>query len=82
MRNKITLLGMRDIQEFVNICANIDSEVVLYCPVNGYRVSAKSLLGAIASMEWNEVWVECDKDIYSSIEKFIKVSSDSTVYHS
>ena len=44
-------------------------------PVNligeGFKVSAKSLLGALYTMEWQEVWCECEVDIYSKIAKFV-----------
>ena len=31
----------------------------------------KSLLGAIYTLEWSEVWCECSVDIYQKIEKFV-----------
>lgn len=80
MRVKVNLDTMDQINRFVKICSTIPDEVQLtseyiddstkkicYC----YRVSAKSLLGAVASMEWSEVYVCCDTDIYSKIKEFI-----------
>ena len=69
MRVKIALETMSDITEFVGIATAIDEPIHL--THNDFRVSAKSLLGAVYTMEWDEVWCECEKDIYHSIEKFV-----------
>jgi hypothetical protein len=29
------------------------------------------MLGALYTMEWEDVWCECEKDIYTKIEKFV-----------
>ena len=36
------------------------------------RVNAKSLLGALASMEWDELYCESDADIYTHIAEFAR----------
>lgn len=81
MRNKIYLLGVKDVQDFVRLCEGVDGKIELYCPKTGYRVSAKSLLGGIATLDWSEVWVESEIDIYSRIEKFIILGEDSETIH-
>lgn len=81
MRNRINLLGFNDIKEFVKICSSIDGNINLYCPSNDYKVSAKSLLGGLASMEWTEVWVESDVDCYSALERFIVLGDDNVATH-
>lgn len=35
-----------------------------------YIVSAKSLLGAVYSMEWDEIWCESDENIYHLVSKY------------
>ena len=70
MKAKISIDTLSRINKFVSICSNID------CPVrlvdgNGYCVSAKSLMGAVATADWSEVFVECEKDIYSVIQEFV-----------
>lgn len=84
MRNKICLLGMKDIQEFLSIIANIDGKIEVFNPNNGHRVSGRSLLGLImASTEWSgDTWIESEEDIYDAIEKFIVISdNDSASIH-
>lgn len=69
MRVKIELGTLSDVNEFVTIASSIAEPV--YLVENDFRVSAKSLLGAIYTMEWSETWCECERDIYSKIEKFV-----------
>ena len=69
MRVQIALDTMSDGTEFVNIVSRVAAPVHLVG--DDFRVSAKSLLGAIYTMEWNEVWCECDEDIYHKIAKFV-----------
>ena len=69
MRAKIALVTMDDAAQMVKIATQIKEPV--YLVGKGFRVSAKSLLGALCSMEWDELWCECEKDIYFKIEKFV-----------
>jgi hypothetical protein len=70
MRAKINIDTMSDINKFVAICSKLDCRVNL---IDGeqYCVSAKSIIGAIATMDWSEVYVECTYDIRSYIEEFL-----------
>lgn len=70
MRAKINLDTMRDIQDFVRICGNI-TEPVHITDGAGLRVSGKSLLGVMYAMEFDNIWCECDTDIYMDIKRFI-----------
>jgi len=76
MKSRITLETMRDIVEFVSIATRIPYNVYITSP-SGVRVSGKSVLGALASMTFSELWVECEADIYHEIRKFIKIAPDS-----
>ena len=62
MRRQIRLDTMTDIQKFVNTVSGVTERVILEGD-EGHRVSAKSLLGAIYSMEWTRIYCHCDKDI-------------------
>lgn len=70
MRVKINIDTLSRITEFVNICSQLDCDVYL---IDGKRccVSAKSLIGAVATMDWSTVLVECEQDIYTYIQDFI-----------
>lgn len=68
-RYKIDLIGYKDVVNFVNLVSSIETEVDI---ISGkYRCTAKSLLFALASLEWNEVFCESEEDIYHLIEDYI-----------
>lgn len=69
MKVKVALDTMSDVTAFVAIATQVKEPVHLVG--EDFRVSAKSLLGALYTMEWDEVWCECSTDIYSKIEKFV-----------
>ena len=71
MKAKINLDTMSKINAFVSICSGLDCKVDLI-DGSGYRVSAKSLMGAIAATDWTEIFVECENDIYSHIWEFLE----------
>ena len=70
MKARINIDTFSKINEFVGICSKISERVSLVCG-DGYCVSAKSLLGAIATMDWSDVYVECERDIYMHIKDFV-----------
>ena len=70
MKVKIRLDTMRDINEFVHICTGV-LPAVYVTDNSGLKVSAKSVLGVMYSMEFSDIWCECSVDIYQEIKKFI-----------
>lgn len=70
MRTRIRLETMGDINKFVSKMTEVKEKVSLE-DSEGNRVSAKSLLGAIYTMEWNEIYCTCDRDITSLIIDFM-----------
>lgn len=70
MKAQVNLDTMRKINAFVHICSKLDCKVDLI-DGSGYRVSAKSLIGVMATADWSQVFVECERDIYSYIQTFL-----------
>lgn len=70
MKAKINIDTLSKINSFVAICSKLDCKVDLV-DGNGYRVSGKSLMGAVATMEWGNVYAECERDIYAEIREFV-----------
>lgn len=68
-KSRIELVTYSDIMEFVNIASSIDGDVKLTDGKN-FCVNGKSLLGTVATVEWNELYCVSDKDIYGQIAKF------------
>ena len=70
MRIKIRLDTMSEINAFVCAMTKPGANVFLTDKDRNFIVSAKSMLGAVYSMEWEEVWCESDEDIYHVVSKF------------
>lgn len=72
MKNKIDLVGLKDVMAFVAAINTVDVDVYLVDRTHRFKVNAKSQLAALlASAEWNETWVECEEDIYELIKKWV-----------
>ena len=70
MKVQIRLDTMRDVQDFVRIATKMEGAVYI-TDNQGLKVSAKSLLGALYALEFDELWCESENDIYRNIEDFI-----------
>ena len=66
---KINLIGYKDVLDFSNIVSKVSGEVDILS--GKYRCTAKSLLFALGSLEWNETYCESEEDIYHLIEKYV-----------
>lgn len=71
MRAKINIDTLDKIYDFVRICEGIDCKINLI-DGGGYCVSARSLVGAIATLDWSQVFVQCESDIRRYIQDFIE----------
>ena len=70
MRAEINIDTLGKINDFVAICSRLNHKINLV-DGSGYCVSAKSLMGAIATFDWSKVYVECEEDIRTYINDFI-----------
>lgn len=70
MKVRIRLDTLSDINDFVE-AASLTEERVELSDNDGHCVSAKSILGAMYSFEWNEVYCFCEKDISTNILRWI-----------
>lgn len=68
-KHKIELVTLKDIYKFVEISVSVESDVKLI-DGNGFCVNGKSLLGAAAALEWDNLYCISDEDIYEKIKRF------------
>lgn len=68
-RAKVRLDTKTDIINFVERVTSVS--VPVFLTSGAYCVSGKSLLGAIYTLEWDDLWCECEHDIYHLIMDFI-----------
>ena len=72
IKAQIRLDTMCDVNRFVSI-ASMQKGKVYITDDNGLKVSAKSLLGALYALEFDELWCESEDDIWTAIKDFIVV---------
>ena len=70
MRVKIHLDTLSDVRRFVSAASSVSSPVHI-TDGRGLKVSAKSMMGAIYSLEFDELWCECEQDIFYIISPFM-----------
>ena len=70
MKVKVNLDTLKRINDFVEICSQVDCRVDVI-DGSGYCVSGKSLIGVIATTDWSQTLVECEQDIYTLIKDFV-----------
>ena len=61
-RTEIRLDTLSDVNKFVEAMSGVKEKVWL-ADDDGNRVSAKSLLGALYSMEWTHIYCYCEDNI-------------------
>lgn len=67
MKVKIRLDTQQDAARLSAIASGVDGSVTI-TDDNGLRVNAKSVIGVLYSLEFTNLWLESDKDIYRLIE--------------
>ena len=70
MRYKIRLDTMAEINRFVGIATKYSGKIMLTDGDN-FSVSGKSLLGAMYTFEWEQIFCESETEIYHLIKDFI-----------
>lgn len=66
---KIELITTSDIVNFTKIASEETGSVKLIDDT-GFCVNGKSLLGAMATVEWSSLYCVSENDIYTKISKF------------
>ena len=69
MKFRVYLETLSDVNRFVNIATSLDAKIYLTDSSN-FCVNAKSIIGAIYSMEFDGIWLQSDKDVYSKFAEF------------
>ena len=70
MRVRIALETLSSVQHFVELIEQIEGSAFL-TDGTGLKVNAKSVMGVAYSLEFNEIWLETEKSVYSLIAEYI-----------
>lgn len=72
MRIKLNLDTMAKVNHFVGDMTKYSGSAFLTDKDRNFIVSAKSMLGAVYTMEWDEVWCESEEDIFHIVNKYME----------
>ena len=70
MKNKIRLDTHTDAVRFAQIASALGGQITVTDGDN-HRVNGKSVLGMLYALEFDELWVESENDIYTAIQDFV-----------
>lgn len=70
MRVKIHMDTAKDAMGLAAIASKVNADIFI-TDAAGLKVSAKSVIGALYSLEFNELWLESDADVYSIFRDWI-----------
>lgn len=71
MKYKIILDTVSDVTTFVKNIISVADATVTVTDNRGLRVNAKSLMGMLYALEFDQLWCESDKEIYEKIKQFV-----------
>ena len=72
---RIRLDTMADVNRFVGIATKIPGKLIL-TDDEDFTVNGKSLLGAMYTFEWDQIFCESESEIYLKIKDFIVDESE------
>ena len=70
MRTQVRLDTLSSVNKFVEVVSRIPEQIWLE-DGNSMRVSAKSILACLYSLEWSRIFVVCDRNIDAYIMPWI-----------
>ena len=68
---KIVLDTVSDVNKFVSIANSFLNSTITVTDNNGLRVNAKSLMGMLYALEFEELWCESESEIYEAIRDYV-----------
>lgn len=70
-RVKIRLDTLKDINRFAQIARTVQDELVVTNNTGSYKVNAKSILGLMYAIEWNDIYMVASSINYMKFRDFI-----------
>lgn len=68
---KIRLETLTDINKFINIVTPLPGKIVIKNSNEDFVVNAKSIFVMVCALNYDDLWLESDTDIYNHIKDFL-----------
>ena len=73
MKNKIRLETLSDINRFINAVTPLPGKIIVKNSAEDFIINAKSMFIMICTLNYDDLWVESEYDIYSYIKEFVVI---------
>ena len=67
----IELTTLADVRDFCEIASKIPVDVTVRLTDGHHIINARSILGLMYALEWNELWLVADKPVYNEFKNYI-----------
>lgn len=70
-RYKIELVTLTDVKTFTEIASNQSEDIQIQLTDGNYIINARSILGVMYALEWNNLWLIASEPVYDAFKDYI-----------
>lgn len=70
---KIRLETLTDINKFINIVTPLPGKIIIKNSNEDFIINAKSIFVMVCTLNYDDLWLESENDIYSHISDFVVI---------
>ena len=70
-RYKIELVTLTDVKTFTEIASNQSEDIQIQLTDGNYIINARSILGVMYALEWNNLWLIASEPVYDAFKNYI-----------
>ena len=68
---KIELVTLTDIKTFTEIASSQAEDIQIQLTDGNYIINARSILGVMYALEWNNLWLIASEPVYDAFKNYI-----------
>ena len=70
-RYKIEINTLTDVKTFTEIALSLPEDIKLQLTDGNYIINARSILGVMYALEWNNLWLIASEPVYDAFKDYI-----------
>ena len=68
---KVELVTLTDVKNFTEIASNQSEDIQIQLTDGNYLINARSILGVMYALEWNNLWLIASEPVYDAFKNYI-----------
>lgn len=68
---KIELVTLTDVKTFTEIASSQSEDIQIHLTDGNYIINARSILGVMYALEWNNLWLIASEPVYDAFKNYI-----------